>query len=415
MLKKNNSGPDLRAGVALVAACVALVLLTGAPAVSEEAAAQCPEGPHDCAATMGQEAAALCIAGPHHSFLGGPWELVVTMGMEGQGLHFPISVSDEDKPEELNNVFPVMGTPVTVKLQHYVPDLTWETRAVEHANGGVVVKLVIEGDGLHQVMWLSSTQPDRQSLSASVGAVTIRRLYNGETAEELVREQSHDGTVGVVSVWPEGTDSPLEFAARPGLRIALPESKYVLSIIDYVPDYAIDMKTKEVTSKSDKPVNPAIKVSLSAGDEAHEQWLWSKFPDFAHEGMKLPLRMRFTDFDIGREGGVYILAAAGSEAWLVSSKDGKKRVEKAVLNQPYRFRDEAYSFSLEEIVDKAVISTEWKNNSETLLHPALVARIENDDAAEQAVLEFNKPYHHKTEFGTMVLLFRRRTPVEDTH
>jgi hypothetical protein len=54
-----------------------------------------------------------------------------------------------------------------------------------------------------------------------------------------------------------------------------------------------------------------------------------------------------------------------------------------------------------------VIKTDWKNNSENLLHPAVVTAVEYDDTVQQAVLEFNKPYHHKNRFGTMVLLYRR--------
>ena len=32
----------------------------------------------------------------HHSFLGGPWELVVGTDLDGHGLRFPIKVADEN-------------------------------------------------------------------------------------------------------------------------------------------------------------------------------------------------------------------------------------------------------------------------------------------------------------------------------
>ncbi|MHC4433869.1 MAG: hypothetical protein ACYTBS_18665, partial [Planctomycetota bacterium] len=47
----------------------------------------------------------------HHSFLGGPWELVIKMGMEGQALRFPIAAHDESKPQKFDDIVAVMGTP----------------------------------------------------------------------------------------------------------------------------------------------------------------------------------------------------------------------------------------------------------------------------------------------------------------
>jgi hypothetical protein len=89
-------------------------------------------------------------------------------------------------------------------------------------------------------------------------------------------------------------------------------------------------------------------------------------------------------------------------------------VEKAMLGRFYPFADKAYSFSIEQIMDEAIIKTEWKNNSESLLHPAIIATIEQNGPGRQTVLELNKPFHHKTKFGTLVLLYRRRPPASGT-
>ncbi len=52
---------------------------------------------------------------PHHSFLGGPWELVVKMGTEGEALRFPIAAPDGSRPQKFDDVLPVMGTPIKVR------------------------------------------------------------------------------------------------------------------------------------------------------------------------------------------------------------------------------------------------------------------------------------------------------------
>ena len=347
--------------------------------------------------------------GPHHWFLTGPWELVVKMGLEGEGLRFPLAVSDENKSHKLDTILPVMGTPMQVQLEKYVPDLKWETTAVKHHGGGIVAKLAIEGNGLEQEIWLSSGDPARQSVSSSIGSVAIRQLHDRNTAEKLVRGLVHPRAVGILSVWPEDSNSPLEYVANLAETITIPKSKYKLTVLEYMPHYSVDTGTKKVVNQSEKPINPAVKVAIDDGERTFEQWLWAKFPSSPHKETKLPLRMRFTDFDLRSAKGKHILVVArGYEPWLLLSKKGKKRVEKAVLGRFYPFANEQYSFSIEKIMDGAIIKTEWNNNSENLLHPAIIAAVEQNGTGHQTVLELNRPFHHRTKFGTLVLLFRRR-------
>ena len=348
-------------------------------------------------------------AGPHHSFLAGPWELVVKMDLEGEGLRFPIRVSDENKPHKFSNILPVMGTPIKIRLEEYLPDLKWETTAVQHRGGGIVAKLTIKGRNLEQVILLSSDEPGRQSISSSLGSVAIRKLNDPNTAETLVRELTHPRAVGILSVWPEDSNQPFEYTAKTKETITIPRSEYKLTVIEYMPHYSIDTKTKKVVNRSEKPINPALKVAIDDGERTFERWLWAKFRSSPHKETKLPLRMRFTDFDLrGTKGRHILVAARGAKPWLLFSKKGRKRAEKAILGRFYHFADKEYSFSIEKIMDEAIIKTDWKNNSESLLHPAIIATIEQNGTSRQTVLELNKPVHYKTKLGTLVLLYRRR-------
>lgn len=347
-------------------------------------------------------------AGPHHSFLAGPWELVVKIDLEGEGLRFPIRVSDENKPHKFGTNLPVKGTPVKIRLEEYVPDLKWDTTAAEHRGGGIVAKLIIKGKNLEQAILLSSDQPGRQSISSSIGGVAIRRLYDPNIAESLVRELTHPRAVGILSVWPEDSNRPSEYVVKTKETITIPRTEYKLTVIEYIPNYSIDTKTKKVVNRSEKPINPAVKVAIDDGQRTFEQWLWAKFPSSPHKETKLPLRMRFTDFDLSGEKGKHVLvAASGTKSWLLLSDNRKKRAVKAVLGRSYPFADQEYSFSIEKIMDEAIIKTEWKNNSESLIHPAIIATIEQNGTDQQTVLELNKPFHYKTKFGMLVLLYRR--------
>jgi hypothetical protein len=346
--------------------------------------------------------------GSHHSFLSGPWELVVKLNLEGDGLRFPLTVSDENKPQKFDTLLPVMETPIKVRLEEYVPDLCLETIAVNYSGEGIVAKLNIKGKDLKQDIWLSSANLSRQSISSSVGSVAIRRFHDPGKAEKLVRELIQPMAFGTLSIWPEDSNSPFEYVAKVAETITIPNSKYKLSILDYVPHYSIDTMTKKVVNLSEEPINPAIKVSLTDGDQVTEQWLWANFSLSPHKKNNLPLRVQFTDFNLnGIEGKYFLAVAHEAKPWFIVFRKGGKIVEGIVLGRFYPFANEEYSFSVEKIIDGAIIKTEWKNNTESLLHPAIIATIEQNSSSHQTALELNKPFHYKTEYGTLVLLFRR--------
>jgi hypothetical protein len=346
---------------------------------------------------------------PHHSFLGGPWEIVVKMRLDDEGQRFPLNIDDETKPQKLDTVLPIKNTPIEIKLEDYVPDLKWETNAIKHPGGGIAAKLHITGKDLKQDIWLSSGDPARQSISSRIGGVTIKRFLDIDNAEKLIKELTDSRAVGILSIWSENDKKPFECVAKTSEKINIPKSKYKVSVIKYLPHYSIDTESKEVINQSQKPVNPAVKVIIDDGRKTYERWLWSKFPTSPHEQADLPLRIKFTDFDIGKAGGQYILAVAnGIKPWLFLSKKGEKRVERAVLGRSYPFIDNEYSFSIEEIMDGAIVKTDWANGSQKLLRPAVIATIKQNDTSRQAVLELDKPIHHRIKSGMLVLLYRRK-------
>jgi hypothetical protein len=94
--------------------------------------------------------ACAATAGPHHSFLGGPWEIIVKTRLYGEGLRFPLTVSEENKPQKLDKVLPIKDTPIEIRLEDYVPDLKWETDAVKHSGGEIAAKLLINGKNVQR-------------------------------------------------------------------------------------------------------------------------------------------------------------------------------------------------------------------------------------------------------------------------
>ena len=352
--------------------------------------------------------ASAASAGPHHSFLGGPWEIIIKTRLDGEGLRFPLTVSEESKPQKLDKVLPIKGMPIEIRLEDYVPDLKWETNAVKHPGGGIAAKLHINGKNLKQDIWLSSGDPARQSISSSIGSVLIRRLHDTNRFETLMRGLTDPKAVGILSIWPEDGSQPFEFVAKTAETINIPGSKYKVTILEYLPRIICATLYLSITSQSHIPVNPAVKVSINDGTKTFERWLWAKFPSSPHEEKKLPLRMRFADFDLrGAKGKNILVVASGTTPWLLMLKKTKKRAERAVLGRPYPFADIEYSFNIEKIMDGAIVKTGWTNGSENLLNPAVIAMIKQDNKNRQAVLELNKPIHYRIKSGMLVMLYRR--------
>jgi hypothetical protein len=360
------------------------------------------------------------LTSPKHSYgyppemrqamLSGPWEIVVQMGMDGSMMRFPVKVTDESKATKLDQILPMMRLPIKIRLMQYLPDLKWETSLVEDSKAGAVVQIKVKGLNLNQDIWLSSSDPAKQSILSQVGGMKIVKLQSSNEIEKIMQELKTRKSIGIISVWHKDSNKPLEYVVNTGQTINLPLSNYKLEILEYLPHFTVDTTTKKVTTLSDKPVNPAIKINLNDGSNKYEQWLWSKFPSSPHMKNNLPLRIQFTDFDIGTTPGNYILLSKeDSKPWLFYLKDGKKHIEQAKFKHEYPFGQKAYTFSIEQFSNNANIKTTWRRGSEELIAPAIIASIEENKTSKQLVLEFDKPKHHRSASGTIVLLYRRES------
>jgi hypothetical protein len=356
-------------------------------------------------------------ASPHHGFLGGPWEILAKMGHEGSALRLPLSIGNESKPQAMDAALPVMGTPIAIRVKRYLPNLAWEAIAVQDPNGGPVARLSLRGESLQQDLWLGGRDRARQSIAAHIGGVAVRELPAGDVAGAALAQLTNPNTVGILLVWlpdaqrPSGSGeaaSPLVYVVQPGGFATLPGSDWKLTVLRYVPHYSIDRATREVTNLSAKPVNPAIEIRVEGGGQEHRQWLWSHFAMSPHRMDALPFRMKFLDFDVGSAAGRYILAMTQDmQAFALHVQDGNRHLERIEVGKRYPFSDERYSFAVEELRGGAAIVEAWKNGSEVLLRPAIVADIVQGTEAREVVLELNKPCHHTTALGTLVVLYRR--------
>ncbi len=119
----------------------------------------------------------------------------------------------------------------------------------------------------------------------------ILELY-GTSAERLTVELKESGlkreypvrigTEVVVEV-PPGQGGPDGAAAT-----------YRLKVLVYIPDFVMDPVTKRVESRSSRPNNPAIGVSISGPGGDSERWLFARYPAGMHKGGDLPFELVYT-------------------------------------------------------------------------------------------------------------------------
>ena len=70
--------------------------------------------------------------------------------------------------------------------------------------------------------------------------------------------------------------------ARLPIKVGLEQAfdEFKITVLKYVPDFIVDMQTREVTSRSSEPRNPAILVAVNGPTYHNHRWLFAKFPDF---------------------------------------------------------------------------------------------------------------------------------------
>jgi hypothetical protein len=111
---------------------------------------------------------------------------------------------------------------------------------------------------------------------------------------EASAAQAGDSGNALLVGWP---DKNLTATLPIQLGVERVFGEFKITILKYVPDFVIDMTTKEVTSRSSEPRNPAILVAVAGPTYSNHRWLFAKFPDFTLHGadgqpsVPSPLRM----------------------------------------------------------------------------------------------------------------------------
>lgn len=350
----------------------------------------------------------------------GPWELLVQLGEQGSPLRFPVKVPQYDKPLDLDKNIPIFGSTAKIKIQQYLPDLRWETYVEEKKNSGAVARVSITGSALPQPfsMLLSTEELKRKTRELQAGKIGLLKLVDPVHYQSNIKQLSNTDILGMLTVRVNDPSAKSkgniqEFIISPNQKIILPDNGSHITILDYVPNFTIDIKSKKVTSASDEPINPAIKVKIQEGDKSREKWIFANYPDLMmgnHPGnnaAKSTLQINFDHFSLKKDHPTYYLIISPGQTPALLSKVKKKiKVESIKKDAKYPL-DGDFAFTIDQTYESAALMKKWINGSEKLKNPALIVQYTLGGVQEEVVLELGKPFHKKTEQGTMILMYRK--------
>lgn len=82
-----------------------------------------------------------------------------------------------------------------------------------------------------------------------------------------------------------------KYIAQPGVEYPLGETGYSFTVVDYLPHFVFDRENHAV-SRSDQPLNPALRVRIKGPALPQERWVFANHPDI-EMGDDLNIRFRF--------------------------------------------------------------------------------------------------------------------------
>jgi cytochrome c biogenesis protein ResB len=129
-----------------------------------------------------------------------------------------------------------------------------------------------EGETNAQVVTGDTTQVLPFGIHLTKFEIETYDRANGEA-----KAVAQDGDSNLVVSWPEKNLKAV-LPVKVGVEQAFGEFK--ITILKYLPDFIVDMQTREATSRSTEPRNPAILVAVNGPTYQNHRWLFARFPGF---------------------------------------------------------------------------------------------------------------------------------------
>jgi hypothetical protein len=333
-------------------------------------------------------------------------------GAEPVDVHVPLKLTSPSAPAELDQVV-TLPTPLPpVSLKQYLPKAVLEQRAVpdEGPDAGRAVQVSIDGPSQSFRRWLVANDVDRNRLVSFIGTWRYMAVDDPRQRGKLLEQFENELTRSpVVLIQRTDTGRSAEVPAVAGTVSSLPALDCTVRVREFLPDFAFDNKTNQPVKKSDKRVNPAVKVVLERNGTREERWAFAKFPQFRSGSEdKLPFRVTL-DCPLEKQGNTpdFMLVTVGVDAHEVWTRLADEVTAKALsLGEPVEITGSQYTFQLADYIPSGRLVEHYSSSQGRDTVTALQVEIPDASGAPKSFwLELGKQRVVPTAGGPITLAF----------
>ncbi len=209
--------------------------------------------------------------------------------------HVEIKLSNQGLPAVISQDIELPWLAGALELTNYLP-LAKIDQTVVHTDGvgNPAIYLSIDGPSQSYQRWLIAGDMERNRLVSFIGTWRFMAVGN-PSARDLLWEQFRTEYSKAPSLHissPDGLQRET-VSVNKGSKKQLPALGVTIKVEAFYPHFAMDKDATEPKNESEKRINPAVLVRITAGDRQEKRWVFSKFPDYISEATdRLPIKIR---------------------------------------------------------------------------------------------------------------------------
>lgn len=260
---------------------------------------------------------------------------------------------------------------VRASVVRYAPDVEWERKITnDGAEPRLALELALQEEVGQQTTWILPGQ------HGELGGrhLDCRVVEDPRQWRELLGlEAAH--AKGTVRVAYGGKTYELDVDACLEETVQIGDTPYALRVLRYLP-HAVVGPDKAIVNRSDRPVNPAVEVTISGPEGVDTRLAFARFPDF--HGRAEGLKAKDVKVSFAAPGGTRPHAPIE----VVSGPEGRLAV---------RFTQEGADVITHELELQQVVDTPWPGRTFQVLQRYERARVDREAVEQRPVRKNRKP------------------------
>lgn len=270
--------------------------------------------------------------------------------------------------------------------------------AVESEDGVPAAEVVFsQGEQSQTAHFFDQPGDDRFFLPRQEGMIVFKQTMPENPAEAV--------EAGMILNIQQPDGSIRELTVQAGQIYPFVDN-YRMKVARFLPWFMIDDETRQPTSRSDVPNNPALELVLIKGETGEEQshWVFANHPDFSH-GQKLPgdAKITFTYIPALPDKPAYIISA---DSRFVKVENGNVVDRGSLEDNRLDFGD--YAFTFKRFIPHATKKREEYNRSEEFENPVVMITWTRNNRSESYSLAASSERATFLDNGRVALLLRNK-------